>query len=77
MREPRKFPKVLTGVMITLLCEHLFNVLLSFGPHCAFLVLFGGAGALSYLTFGSSVNTVVLVNLDQTSKFTQSVSLSQ
>lgn len=43
----------------------------------AFLVLFGGAGALSYLTFGSSVNTVVLVNLDQTSKFTQSVSLSQ
>lgn len=55
MREPRKFPKVLTGVMITL------------------LFLFGGAGALSYLTFGSSVNTVVLVNLDQTSKFTQSV----
>jgi proton-coupled amino acid transporter len=55
MREPRKFPKVLTGVMITL------------------LFLFGGAGALSYLTFGSDVNTVVLVNLDQTSKFTQSV----
>jgi hypothetical protein len=30
MREPRKFPKVLTGVMITLLCGHLFNVF-SFG----------------------------------------------
>ena len=25
MREPRKFPKVLTGVMITLLCGHLFK----------------------------------------------------
>lgn len=55
MREPRKFPKVLTGVMISL------------------LFLFGGAGALSYLTFGSDVDTVVLVNLDQTSKLTQSV----
>ncbi|KAG2141164.1 amino acid transporter [Suillus bovinus] len=55
MREPRKFPKVLTGVMVAL------------------LFLFGGAGALSYLTFGSDVNTVVLVNLDQTSKLTQSV----
>lgn len=55
MREPRKFPKVLTGVMITL------------------LFLFGGAGALSYLTFGPDVKTVVLVNLDQTSKLTQSV----
>ncbi|KAG1852713.1 amino acid transporter [Suillus subluteus] len=55
MREPRKFPKVLTGVMISL------------------LFLFGGGGALSYLTFGSNVNTVVLVNLDQTSKLTQSV----
>ncbi|KAG1726718.1 amino acid transporter [Suillus paluster] len=55
MREPRKFPKVLTGVMIGL------------------LFLFGGAGALSYLTFGSDVQTVVLVNLDQKSKLTQSV----
>ncbi|OJA18949.1 hypothetical protein AZE42_09772 [Rhizopogon vesiculosus] len=55
MREPRKFPKVLTGVMITL------------------LFLFGGAGALSYLTFGSEVQAVVLVNLDQSSKLTQSV----
>ncbi|KAI9567358.1 amino acid transporter [Boletus coccyginus] len=53
MREPHKFPKVLTGVMIGL------------------LVLFGGAGALAYLTFGSDVKAVVLVNLDQTNKFTQ------
>ncbi|KAG0700274.1 amino acid transporter [Suillus ampliporus] len=55
MREPHKFPKVLTGVMISL------------------LFLFGGGGALSYLTFGSNVQTVVLVNLDQKSKLTQSV----
>ncbi|KIK80948.1 hypothetical protein PAXRUDRAFT_833212 [Paxillus rubicundulus Ve08.2h10] len=55
MREPRKFPKALTGVML------------------GTLVLFGGAGALAYLTFGSDVKSVVLVNLDQTSKFTQSV----
>lgn len=37
-------------------------------------MLFGGAGALAYLTFGSEVNAVVLVNLDQKSKFTQAVS---
>ncbi|KAH7884389.1 amino acid transporter [Phlebopus sp. FC_14] len=37
------------------------------------LVLFGGAGALAYLTFGSDVNAVVLVNLDQSNKFTQAV----
>ncbi|KIJ66909.1 hypothetical protein HYDPIDRAFT_85219 [Hydnomerulius pinastri MD-312] len=55
MREPRKFPKALTGVMI------------------GTLFLFGGAGALAYLTFGSDVKAVVLVNLDQTNKFTQSV----
>ncbi|KAF9223706.1 amino acid transporter [Gyrodon lividus] len=56
MREPHKFPKALTGVMIGTL-----------------LLLFGGAGALAYLTFGSDVKSVVLVNLDQTNKFTQSV----
>ncbi|KAG9315046.1 transmembrane amino acid transporter protein-domain-containing protein [Chiua virens] len=55
MREPHKFPKALTGVML------------------GTLVLFGGAGALAYLTFGSDVKAVVLVNLDQTSKFTQAV----
>jgi proton-coupled amino acid transporter len=55
MREPHKFPKVLTGVMMTV------------------LVLFGGAGALAYLTFGSEIQTVVLVNLDAESKMVQSV----
>lgn len=39
-------------------------------------VLFGGAGALAYLAFGSNVKAVVLVNLDQTNKFTQAVSPS-
>ncbi|KAI0045839.1 hypothetical protein FA95DRAFT_1560710 [Auriscalpium vulgare] len=55
MREPHKFPPVLSGVMIFL------------------LVLFGGAGALSYLTFGADIKTVVLVNLDSTSSLTQAV----
>jgi len=55
MREPHKFPMVLTSVMIFL----------------AFL--FGGAGALAYLTFGSDIKTVVLVNLDTSSKMVQSV----
>ncbi|KAJ3775642.1 vacuolar amino acid transporter 4 [Lentinula raphanica] len=47
MREPHKFPRVLTGVMAFL------------------LVLFGGAGVLAYLTFGSDIQTVVLVNLNE------------
>ncbi|KAJ7592845.1 vacuolar amino acid transporter 4 [Mycena floridula] len=55
MREPRKFPAVLTGVMFGL------------------TVLFGGAGALAYLTFGSEIQTVVLVNLNSESKMVQSV----
>ncbi|KAH9928701.1 transmembrane amino acid transporter protein-domain-containing protein [Fomitopsis serialis] len=55
MKEPRKFPKVLTGVMLFL------------------MVLFCGGGVMSYLTFGSDVQTVVIVNLDTTSKFTQVV----
>ena len=38
-----------------------------------FTVLFGGGGAMSYLTFGADVQTVVIVNLDTTSKFTQAV----
>lgn len=37
-------------------------------------VLFGGAGILAYLTFGSEINTVVLVNLNPHSKMVQSVS---
>ena len=36
-------------------------------------VLFGGAGALSYLTFGSDIKTLVIVNLDTRSKFVQCV----
>ncbi|KAI0661798.1 transmembrane amino acid transporter protein-domain-containing protein [Cubamyces menziesii] len=55
MKEPRKFPKVLTGVMLFL------------------MVLFCGGGVMSYLTFGADVQTVVIVNLDTTSKFTQAV----
>ncbi|KDR78952.1 hypothetical protein GALMADRAFT_244633 [Galerina marginata CBS 339.88] len=55
MREPHKFPKALSGVMIFL------------------LLLFGGAGMLAYLTFGSEIQTVVLVNLDSHSKMVQSV----
>ena len=55
MREPRKFPAALSGVM------------------AALLVIFGGAGALSYLAFGSEIQTVVIVNLDSTSKRTQAV----
>ncbi|KAH9177420.1 transmembrane amino acid transporter protein-domain-containing protein [Lactarius sanguifluus] len=55
MREPHKFPMVLSGVMIFV------------------LVLFGSAGALSYLTFGSEINTVVIVNLDTSSRLTQAV----
>ncbi|RDB25647.1 Vacuolar amino acid transporter 3 [Hypsizygus marmoreus] len=55
MREPHKFPVVLTGVMIFL------------------TILFGGAGALAYLTFGSEIQTVVLVNLDSDSSMVQSV----
>lgn len=57
MREPHKFPAVLSGVMIFL------------------LLLFGGAGALAYLTFGPSIQTVVLVNLDTSSRLTQAVQL--
>ncbi|KII85114.1 hypothetical protein PLICRDRAFT_45235 [Plicaturopsis crispa FD-325 SS-3] len=55
MREPHKFPKVLTGVMLFL------------------MVLFGGSGALAYLTFGSAIQTVVIVNLDASSKLVQTV----
>ncbi|KAL6302481.1 transmembrane amino acid transporter protein-domain-containing protein [Sparassis latifolia] len=55
MREPRKFPAVLTGVMLFL------------------MVMFCGAGVMSYLTFGADVQTVVIVNLDASSKLTQAV----
>ncbi|RIA94716.1 transmembrane amino acid transporter protein [Glomus cerebriforme] len=45
MKEPEKFPKVLTGVMIFI------------------SILFTSIGTLSYATFGSSVKTVVIINL--------------
>ncbi|EPQ54217.1 hypothetical protein GLOTRDRAFT_78150 [Gloeophyllum trabeum ATCC 11539] len=59
MREPRKFPAVLTGVMLFL------------------MVLFGGGGALAYMTFGSDIKTVVITNLDQSSKMVQVASIVQ
>ncbi|KAF8591215.1 hypothetical protein K439DRAFT_1327850 [Ramaria rubella] len=55
MREPQKFGRALTGVMIFL------------------IVLFAGAGALSYVAYGSKVQTVVLLNLPQDQKFVQVV----
>ncbi|KAF8927178.1 neutral amino acid transporter [Haplosporangium gracile] len=55
MREPEKFPKVLTGVMIGI------------------TVLFTSLGALSYATFGSKTQTVILLNLPQQSHLVQSV----
>jgi len=55
MRDPSRFPGVLTGVMIFV------------------TVLFGGAGALAYATFGSKIQTVVIVNLDAESKLVQAV----
>jgi len=55
MRQPHKFPAVLTGVMSLL------------------LIVFGGAGVLSYLAFGSDIQTVVIINLDAESKMTQAV----
>jgi solute carrier family 36 (proton-coupled amino acid transporter) len=37
-------------------------------------VLFGGAGALAYLTFGSDIQTTVIINLNLDSKAVQTVS---
>lgn len=71
MREPRKFPAVLTGVMAFLLGP---CVIITFSTHANIpLVLFGGSGILAYFTFGSQIQTVVLVNLDTSSKMVQSV----
>lgn len=77
MKEPRKFPKVLSGVMIFLMCEWQFRAIpLSQSNPDAFgiAVLFGGAGALAYLTFGDQIQTVVIVNFDSRSKMVQAVS---
>jgi len=43
------------------------------GLICGFIVLFGGAGALGYMTFGSDIQTVVLVNLDESNPTVQTV----
>lgn len=74
MREPHKFPKVLTGVMLGVLGTHCLTLAVTVWYSLLTQVLFAGAGALAYSTFGSDVKAVVLVNLDQTNKFTQAVS---
>ena len=55
MKEPQRFPKALTGVMIGV------------------MLLFTTSGALSYMAFGSKVQTVVITNLPQNSKFVQAM----
>jgi proton-coupled amino acid transporter len=55
MKEPKKFPGVLSGVMLVV------------------AILFGGAGAVGYMAYGSDIQTVVLVNLPQDDKFVQAV----
>jgi amino acid permease len=55
MKEPKKFPGVLSAVMLVV------------------AILFGGAGALGYMAYGSDIQTVVLVNLPQDDKFVQAV----
>lgn len=51
MKEPTKFPKVLSGVMVGV------------------MILFAGAGVLAYAAYGSDIQTVVIVNLPQDSRF--------
>jgi len=55
MKEPKKFPGVLSAVMLVV------------------AILFGGAGAVGYMAYGSEIQTVVLVNLPQDDKFVQAV----
>jgi hypothetical protein len=74
MRQPHRFPAVLTGVMIFLMrasASFLLSILPIETP--CILVLFGGAGALSYLTFGKDVQSVVITNLDTNSRMVQAV----
>jgi proton-coupled amino acid transporter len=73
MKDPHKFPMALSGVMIFLLGNYLFLLLFECIDENFFVVLFGGSGILAYLTFGSDIQTVVLVNLDTSSKMVQSV----
>lgn len=80
MKEPRKFPKVLSGVMIFLMCERQFRAIPSsqFNPDAfGIAVLFGGAGVLAYMTFGDQIQTVVIVNFDSRSKMVQAVSQTE
>ena len=79
MKEPRKFPKVLTGVMLLLMgkfdaLEGQMDGRINLTSHTP--VLFCGAGVMSYLTFGADVQTVVIVNLNTSSKLTQAVSIA-
>lgn len=55
MKEPQKFPKTLSWVMLGV------------------AILFGASGALSYATFGSETQTVVITNLPGNSRFVQMV----
>ena len=71
MREPQKFPAVITGVMVFLLS--MFLVVFFVHPLILSSVLLGGAGALGYLTFGKDIKAVVLVNLDSKSQMVQAV----
>jgi solute carrier family 36 (proton-coupled amino acid transporter) len=75
MKEPRKFPMALTGVIAFLTCMDLFLFLRIGVSTDKPSVLFGGAGMLAYFAFGSEVQTVILVNLDTKNKMVQSVSL--
>jgi solute carrier family 36 (proton-coupled amino acid transporter) len=75
MREPHKFPRALSGVMFFLLGEFIPALNLKIAADAFCQVLFGGAGALSYLTFGPEINTVVLKNLDSSSPLTLAVQL--
>jgi proton-coupled amino acid transporter len=80
MKEPRKFPKVLSGVMISLICECQVLCQWPVGINCGVsntTVLFGGAGALAYSTFGDQIQTVVIVNLDPRKKMVQAVRLTR
>jgi proton-coupled amino acid transporter len=74
MKEPHKFPKVITGVMF-FLTRKSRNYFSSAWCQWYRLVLFGGAGALGYLTFGKDIRTVVLVNLDPKNKMVLIVSV--
>ena len=80
MKEPKKFPKVLSGVMIFLICEWQFHAIPSLqfkSDAFGIAVLFGGAGALAYLTFGDQIQTVVIVNFDSRNKMVQAVSQTE